>query len=124
MNDELLATPQQMQALLRAKQNGEQITFTALRKGREMKFNATLGTKTPSAVDGDSPEVINLGTFNLDMNKLFGQFGTNNGPVVLHNSVTSSSTNSIDADALQKSVNEAMKQMMEQMQKAMAAPGN
>jgi serine protease Do len=121
LDDQLLVNPPQMQSLVRGRKAGEEISLTVLRKGQETKLRAKLAQKIPDAAQPDSQDIVNLGTFDLDLNKLFGQLGTKGGPLVLQKTFSSSGTNVLDDAGLQSTVNEAVKKAMEQMQQQMNA---
>lgn len=124
LDDQLLVNAPQLQSLIRGKKSGDEIAVTLLRKGRETKIKSKLASKVPSVDDSDSMQVINLGNFDLDMNKLFGQLNASGGPVVFQKSFSTAITNGaagIDPDDLQATINEAVKKAMEKMQKQMNA---
>jgi len=70
--------------------------------------------------------VINLGNFYLDLNKVFGQLHGGAAPVVIQKSFHTSVTNAaggVDAEQMQKAINDAVRRAMEQMQQQMDGTG-
>lgn len=120
-DDQLLVNPPQLQSLIRSRKNGDETTLTVLRKGREMKIKAKLGQRMPDATDGGAPQVLDLGSFNLDMDKVFGKLGSNGGPIVFQRSFSGGTTNHLDAGDLQSSVQKAVQEAMEKMRREMDA---
>lgn len=69
--DQILMDPDQFANVVRARQNGDNVMLTYLRKGKETTTTVTLGERANTSNDG--VEVINVGDFNVDVNKLIQQ---------------------------------------------------
>lgn len=126
LDDQLLVNAPQLQSLIRARKAGEEVALTILRKGKETKVKTKLAAHAPDAGGIADVQVINLGSFDLDLNKVFGQLHGGAAPVVIQKSFHSSVTNAaggVDAAQMQKAVNEAVQRAMEQMQRQMEGTG-
>ena len=115
MDGQLLVNPPQLQTLLATHKAGDQVNLKLLRAGEQKTVKATLVKKELEPGDAGGPQVIDLGSFNLDPSKIFGQLGTNNGPVVIKRFYSSSSTNMIDDADVQKLIESTTRRVMEQM---------
>jgi membrane-associated protease RseP (regulator of RpoE activity) len=68
--DQILMDPDQLRNLVRAKKAGDSATLTYRRKGKEASATVTLAERDERESDG--PQVINLGDFSLDVQKIIG----------------------------------------------------
>lgn len=69
--DQILMDPDQLRNLVRARKAGDRATLTYLRKGKEAAATVTLAERAEG--ESDSPQVINLGDFSFDVQKIIGQ---------------------------------------------------
>lgn len=126
LDDQILVNSPQLQSLIRGRKAGDEVTLTFLRKGKETKAKTKLASRAPSEDGPEAQQVINLGNFDLDLNKVFGQLNGGTAPVVIHKSFSSTGTNLVggaNADDLQKTVQEAVERAMQQMKKQMESQG-
>ena len=105
LDDQLLVNAPQLQSLIRSRKAGDEIALTLLRKGKETKVKTKLAAHAPASGGVDDVQVINLGNFDLDLNKVFGQLHGGAAPVVIQKSFHTSVTNAaggVDAEQMQQ----------------------
>lgn len=125
MNGELLRDSAQMKSLILNCKEGDEAAITLYRKGREMQVKPRLVKRIPTSDDADTPDVIDLGAFDLDLGKTIGKLGSNGSSVVIYKSVSSSgSTNAAGGEDVQRAMNEMMKNMIEQVRKGTRLPAD
>lgn len=75
LDDQLLINPAQLRALILGKKDGDKITLSLLRKGKELQVTAKLTKRVPPPDETIRSRVINLGTTHLDLSRSFGVLG-------------------------------------------------
>lgn len=109
LDDQLLVNPAQLHALIHGKNDGDNITLSLLRKGKDLQVTAKLVKKALPPDEPSPPQVINLGTL--------GQPG--GGPTVFHQTFTAGDgTNlaaTINVQAIIKAVSNAMQHAQQEL---------
>jgi len=71
LDDQLLINAAQLRALVLGKKEGDKITLSLLRKGKEMQVTAKLTKRVPPPDETVRSQVINLGTTRLELSPTF-----------------------------------------------------
>ena len=122
LDDQLLVNAAQLRALLRGKKEGDKITLTFLRKGKEQKVTAKLVKKTLPPDEAGVAQVINLGNFDLDLNKLVNQAGVQGGPVVINKAFTTGGGTNLGAIVNVQAILSVVSNALQQATRELSAP--
>ena len=122
LDDQLLINPAQLRALIRGKAEGEKITLSLLRKGKELKVAATLVKKAPPAEEAGLSQTISLGSFGPALNTALGQMGGQGGPVVFHKAFTTGNGTNLAATINIQAILETVSNAMQKAQQELNGP--
>jgi len=119
IDDQLMANEDQFKKLVRSRKEGEEISLTLLRKGKEIIQQVRLIKKDLALDERAGAHIIDLGSFNLDLGKIIGQLGTNIQPIVI-NKVFSANGNT----NIQKEIDDAIRQAIDQINRQLPVHGD
>ena len=106
LDDQLLVNAAQLYALIRGKKDGDKITLSLLRQGKDLQVVTTLVKKMLPQDDSVRSQVINLGASRLDLSPTFG---------LRDNADDTHGVGRINIRAILEAVSNAMQQAQQEM---------